>query len=161
MWSMTVWLIGRFEWNAANVNGQTSVKTTLLFLCQPVHFYLGEWMCEEERKWNILFLCVLRLSGVVCLCVHVEWWRISTAWYSLIPLLCTSGWTEQYSTVWLFVHWFGCWSQQHVVWIVCVEKIDISSLLISKSYDSEIWFLLSLTLKWSRVDWTGLWLVLH
>lgn len=109
IWSMAVWLIGWFARNAANVNRQTSVKTTQLFLFQPVYVCLSEWICEwEEGRMKSCFCVFLFHCNYACVSVCREP-RVCACWmvkdqHCMIQInthsstLCTSGWTEQRHT---------------------------------------------------------------
>lgn len=161
---MAVWLIGWFARNAANVNRQTSVKTTPLSLFQLVCVCLSEWIWEREgeRVKSCFRVFVFRCS-YVCLCVRAENHACmldgegSTLHdadkYTFANSACTLGWTEQR-------HTRLCIGMASLSWLRCsfnLLGIEIapSFVLISKSCDSEIWFLLWSALTWN-VEWFDL-----
>lgn len=95
--------------NAANVNRQTSVKTTLLFLSQLVCVCLSEWDCKWEKETLFLFQCV-------CACWMVKDQHCMIGMNTQQPTVLTLCWTELWPSVRLLsssdLSWFIFWSQR-------------------------------------------------
>lgn len=106
--SMAVRLIGWFARNAANVNRQSSVKTTLsLSACVCVFVFLSEFVRTGGRATEILFLYVfVSLQFCVCLqrnrvCMFDGEGSTLHDKYTLSNTVCVCarlGWTEQRHT---------------------------------------------------------------
>lgn len=152
---MTNWFVR----NAANVNRQTSVKTSPLFsfsLC--VFVWASGFVYKRKIERNPCF-CVFLLQ-CSCLCVCACWMvkdqhcMINTHW----PTLCTLGWTEQSVTLFFCFFLASVWphcqrSQLRDVvlifwgvkeWDRCFSFVDFKIF-----WDIEIWFLLF----WADMEW--------
>lgn len=145
IWSMAVWLIGWFARNAANVNRQTSVKTTPLSLFQLVCVCLSEWIWEREgeRVKSCFSVFVFRCS-YVCLCVcaqrtvracwmvkdqhcmmlintHSPTLRARWVEQSSVTRVCASVWPHCHDWDVVLIFWglrlllLLCWFQNHVI----------------------------------------------
>lgn len=141
IWSMVVWLIGWFVRNAANVKKKTSVKTTLFFFFQLVFVCLSECAFVSVQ----FYVCVCMLDD--------EWSTLHDADKYTFGSSVHIGLDKAVS------HCL-CINMASLSWLRCGLNIlgnesALSFSLISKSWDSEIWFLLSLELTWN-VEWLEL-----